>query len=1112
MALALYRRYRPDTFDGVIGQTQVTVPLSRALDEGKLTHAYLFSGPRGCGKTSSARILARCINCEKGPTSHPCGECESCKDLATGGPGSIDVVEIDAASHNGVDDARELRERATFAPARDRYKIFILDEAHMVTQQGFNALLKIVEEPPEHVMFIFATTEPEKVIGTIRSRTHHYPFRLVPTEIMGPYLQDICEKEHIGTEPGVLKLAMRSGGGSMRDTLSVLDQLMVGSVDGVITHDSAVALLGFTPDALIGEAIDAVIERDGEKLYGVVQKVVVGGFDPRRFVEDLLSRVRDLLVLTLGGERAESVLGDDSAAEDMDHLHRQAAALGLGSLSAMAETINAALSAMAGAVSPRMQLELLAARLLAGRDPETAVMAAQQDSTANMAGIASGQSAGGAAQSASRGGFAGSNRRSAQRSSSGAAPATAPALADQVNNAPAAAGTAAEAQSADSANAMASNPGERSGSMPVAEAQPTSHTGRNAPNGRNPVAAGDEAEAEAASFAQTPNTGLSTTGPSTANPSPSPSSAQATQSAGPIAASANEATRNEPQHAAVADQTATAVQEDRRSVDERWDAAIAALPSDVREYVTRDKVVRVALASNRAGKQRISMTFDCPLSQHAFALAVSSDEAHRGHKASKVVLAAVREVFGANTMIAPTPVAANGEQVEPTARMSGERLAQVKQQIALAKAGLAAAGLAVHVGAHMPTQPKEHRTGATDGQQNADDPVHRGGREVPGEIDDRGNLGNQGEFGTRGDHGSQNEPNNWERPDKQQQPGAQERPSNRSDSAQESRNAAYGTPDDGIIHEPAYAGASADPWAQPAQEPDAASAAAFADTADAAIAIADPTAAAHEQTAPQPPAEYDEDPWAVPSERRGPQKIQGDRKLQTQSSEQNARHDPAAVGGTEQSSAEQGSASQTGADTADPKEARHHKQVSVPDTSDGVDPWAMPSAPAANGSTSVMARDASGDSAGNQSRNPSGGTAGNPYDGADYAGEDSDRFAGNTTASAAGDSYDDSDPWAASQNPIQRNLTRPNLTSRNPMPAGAPTRSDAQEAPGREQVAPEEDEYSLNDESLGSATALDLDELARLFEVKSVEDFAADDPRNPKNIQPPNKSGKHQEG
>ena len=277
MALALYRRYRPDTFAGVIGQDQVTVPLMRALDEGKLTHAYLFSGPRGCGKTSSARILARCINCAQGPTSHPCGECESCRDLATGGPGSIDVVEIDAASHNGVDDARELRERAGFAPARDRYKIFILDEAHMVTPQGFNALLKIVEEPPEHVMFIFATTEPDKVIGTIRSRTHHYPFRLVPAEVMGPYLEDICAKEDISPEPGVLKLAMRAGGGSMRDTLSVLDQLMVGAVDGVVTLESSVALLGFTPETMIGEAVDAVVDNDGERLYGVVQKVVVGG-------------------------------------------------------------------------------------------------------------------------------------------------------------------------------------------------------------------------------------------------------------------------------------------------------------------------------------------------------------------------------------------------------------------------------------------------------------------------------------------------------------------------------------------------------------------------------------------------------------------------------------------------------------------------------------------------------------------------------------------------------------------------------------------------------------------------------------------------------------------
>lgn len=410
MALALYRRYRPDTFDGVIGQDQVTIPLMRALDENKLTHAYLFSGPRGCGKTSSARILARCVNCAKGPTSHPCGECESCKDLATGGPGSIDVVEIDAASHNGVDDARELRERAGFAPARDRYKIFILDEAHMVTPQGFNALLKIVEEPPEHVMFIFATTEPDKVIGTIRSRTHHYPFRLVPQEVMGPYLEQICEDEHIEAEPGVLRLAMRAGGGSVRDTLSVLDQLMVGAVDGSIAYDSAVALLGFTPDALIGEAVDAVADKNGEALYGVIQKVVVGGFDPRRFVEDLLARVRDLLVLTLGGERAESVLSDDAAAENMDDLRRQASALGLSALTQMADTINATLANMTGAISPRMRLELLAARLLAGREEGVAVVASSSG-VPDFAGDA-GTSA--AAESL-RGSMAGSRRGTTRR-------------------------------------------------------------------------------------------------------------------------------------------------------------------------------------------------------------------------------------------------------------------------------------------------------------------------------------------------------------------------------------------------------------------------------------------------------------------------------------------------------------------------------------------------------------------------------------------------------------------------------------------------------------------------------------------------------------------------
>ena len=370
MALALYRRYRPDTFEGVIGQDQVTVPLMHALDENKLTHAYLFSGPRGCGKTSSARILARCINCVKGPTSHPCGECDSCRDLATGGPGSIDVVEIDAASHNSVDDARELRERAGFAPVRDRYKIFILDEAHMVTPQGFNALLKIVEEPPEHLMFIFATTEPDKVIGTIRSRTHHYPFRLVPPEIMTPYLEHVCEQEHIETEPGVLRLVTRAGGGSVRDTLSVLDQLMGGCVDNDITYDSTVALLGFTPDALLGEAIDAIIEQNGAKLYGIIQKVIVAGFDARRFVEDLLVRTRDLLVLTLGGDEAEHVLSDDAEAEDMSDLHRQADALGLQQLTAMAEIME--LAGEGGPLPLRRALaasSMLSSDVSAGFDP-----------------------------------------------------------------------------------------------------------------------------------------------------------------------------------------------------------------------------------------------------------------------------------------------------------------------------------------------------------------------------------------------------------------------------------------------------------------------------------------------------------------------------------------------------------------------------------------------------------------------------------------------------------------------------------------------------------------------------------------------------------------------
>ena len=471
MALALYRRYRPDTFDGIVGQDQVTIPLSRALDEGKLTHAYLFSGPRGCGKTSSARILARCVNCEQGPTSHPCGECESCRDLATGGPGSIDVVEIDAASHNGVEDARELRERAGFAPARDRYKIFILDEAHMVTPQGFNALLKIVEEPPEHVLFIFATTEPEKVIGTIRSRTHHYPFRLVPPEIMGPYLDEICGKEHIKPEPGVLKLAMRAGGGSMRDTLSVLDQLMVGAADGVIAYDSAVALLGFTPDTLIAEAIDAVIDRNGEQLYSVIQKVIVGGFDPRRFVEDLLARVRDLLVLTIAGDRAESVLSDDAEAEDHDDMRRQASALGLARLTQIADVINDTLGTMSGSTSPRMRLELLAAKLLV---PPTVIAP-----NAVAGGTAPASAAAGTAQSAAApvGGNAGTGVRGggfagAKRNQRAAAPAGSTSVAPTAVPSAAVSSASASAEPLPAASAHGpSTPAAAPVSSPVAVAE-----------------------------------------------------------------------------------------------------------------------------------------------------------------------------------------------------------------------------------------------------------------------------------------------------------------------------------------------------------------------------------------------------------------------------------------------------------------------------------------------------------------------------------------------------------------------------------------------------------------------------------------------------------------
>ncbi|WP_328776273.1 DNA polymerase III subunit gamma and tau [Streptomyces goshikiensis] len=362
-SLALYRRYRPESFAEVIGQEHVTVPLMQALRNNRVNHAYLFSGPRGCGKTTSARILARCLNCEQGPTPTPCGECQSCRDLARNGPGSIDVIEIDAASHGGVDDARDLREKAFFGPASSRYKIYIIDEAHMVTSAGFNALLKVVEEPPEHLKFIFATTEPEKVIGTIRSRTHHYPFRLVPPGTLREYLGEVCGREGATVEDGVLPLVVRAGAGSVRDSMSVMDQLLAGAADQGVTYAMATSLLGYTDGSLLDSVIDAFAAGDGAAAFEVVDRVVEGGNDPRRFVADLLERLRDLVILAAVPDAGEKGL-IDAPADVVERMQAQASVFGAAELSRAADLVNTGLTEMRGATSPRLQLELICARVL----------------------------------------------------------------------------------------------------------------------------------------------------------------------------------------------------------------------------------------------------------------------------------------------------------------------------------------------------------------------------------------------------------------------------------------------------------------------------------------------------------------------------------------------------------------------------------------------------------------------------------------------------------------------------------------------------------------------------------------------------------------------------
>ena len=515
MTTALYRRYRPDTFQQVIGQEHVTEPLMAALRANRVNHAYLFSGPRGCGKTTSARILARCLNCEQGPTDTPCGVCPSCVDLATGGSGSLDVVEIDAASHNSVEDARELRERASFAPARDTYKIFILDEAHMVTNQGFNALLKLVEEPPPHVKFIFATTEPEKVIGTIRSRTHHYPFRLVPPPVLEDYLRQLCHSEKVEVGDGVLPLVVRAGGGSVRDTLSVLDQLIGGS-DGKVDYEQAIGLLGFTDISLLDQCVDAIAARDGAACFEVVQRVVSSGHDPRRFVEDLLQRLRDLLILAVAGDQAQAALGS-LPVDQLERMQVQARALGAGQLSRCADMCAAALGTMVGATSPRLQLELLMARLLVVglAQPTTAPRSLPGGGSQGAAG-AQGQDGAGRTGRAPEG-----SGREAARAALQRANMAIPVLAEAPSGPGVGGGVGMNVPVAPSAPAAPSVPGSVPGTPSVPAGPSAASAASSAPAARSAAAAGPAAQTRSAAQAANSAAVRPAQGPGTGSSSPS---------------------------------------------------------------------------------------------------------------------------------------------------------------------------------------------------------------------------------------------------------------------------------------------------------------------------------------------------------------------------------------------------------------------------------------------------------------------------------------------------------------------------------------------------------------------------------------------------------------